>query len=228
MTLRANLLADVRTRLVAITSLNLASKSAACDLYEVYVFSLVVEAAQRTGARVWYENLLGEPDTNLVFRTSPGRIFAPNSPPPAALYSHAVIEFDGTPELELHQGIYVSGKSGLLHECGIAIVWRSEAQTCRAESVSPRSSKVVLAGECKFYSSGLGIGTARGFIGLTLDISVDGRFFVSNTSSESVKTLLTHHKRDWGNDVSPSNDVRVNQLRALFEQVFEEFKARRV
>jgi len=226
MPLRNNLLSDIRARLAAISSLNLTSSDDACDIFEAYTFSLVIDAAQREGASVSYENLLGNPCNNLLFRTAPGRIFGSDSTPIPTPYTHAVIEFSGKPELELHQGIYVSGKSGLLHECDIAVILRSEGQTCRRARVNPRCGKVVLASECKCYSSGLGVGLARGFIGLTSDLWSEGRFFVSNTSSDSVKRLLTHHRRAWEHDVIPSNSIVVNRLRSLFERVFAEFKAK--
>jgi hypothetical protein len=225
MPLRADLLADIRDRLETITSLNLTGSDDAWDIFEAYTFSIIIDAAQREGATVVFENLFGRPASDLVFRTSPGRIFGTEPPPPPIPYTHAVIQFPGKPGLELHQGIYISGKSGLLHECDVAVILRSEGVTCRRERVNPRCAKVILAAECKCYSSGLGIGLARGFLGLTSDLWNDGRFFISNTSSNSVKKLLTHHRRDWEHEVVPSNTVVVNRLRAMFERVFEEFNA---
>jgi hypothetical protein len=226
MPLRPQLIADIRARLSAISAINLTNASAACDIYEAYVFALVVEAAERDGAIVHFEDINQRSVSQLRFRTSPGRIFLPQPPLPQVPYTHAVAEFAGKPPLEIHQGIYVSAKSGLLHECDLAVLLRSEAQTCRRERVSPRCAKVVLATECKFYSSGLGISLARGFLGLTSDIWSEGRFFVSNISSLSVRKLLTHHKRSWSNNLRPSNTVVLNRLRSLFERVFEEFNAR--
>jgi hypothetical protein len=225
MPVRQRLLNDIRSRLSSIAALNLTTSSAASDIYEAYVFALLVEAAQREGAVIRFEDIRERSASQLIFRTSPGRIFLPQPPAPQVAYTHAVAEFTGKPLLELHQGIYVSGKSGLLHECDVAVLLRREAQTCRRERVNPRCAKVILATECKFYSSGLGIGLARGFLGLTSDIWNDGRFFISNISSRSVRKLLTHHKRAWSNNLRPANPVVLNRLRALFERVFEEFNA---
>ena len=226
MSVRAQLLGEIRTTLLGMRSLNLSSESSAADIYEAYVFSLAIDAADREGAVISFEDILGISTTQLVFRTSPGHIFSSQTRTQQIPYTHAVLAIPGKPELELHQGIYVSGKSGLLHECDVAIVFRSEGQTCRSARVNPRCARVLLAAECKFYSSGLGIGLARAFIGLTSDLSTDGRFFVSNTSSDSVRKLLTHHKRQWQQDVAPPNGIVVNRLRALFENVIQEYKAR--
>lgn len=223
MPLRPDLLNDIRTRLSAISALNLTSSNDASDIFEAFAFSLVIDAAIRLGASVAFENLRGHSVNNLIFRTSPGRIFESN--PPSTPYTHAVVEFPAKPQIELHQGVYVSGKSGLLHECDVAVVLRTEGQTCRRVQAHPRCAKAILTAECKCFSANLGIGLARGFIGLTSDLRTDGRFFVSNISSDSVKKLLTHHNRLWEQNVIPANTVTVNRLRSLFERVFEEFKA---
>src|SRR5204862_3298589 len=116
MALRPQLLAEIRSRLSAISSINLTTASAASDIYEAYIFALLVEAAEREGATVRFEDIRDQSVAGLLFRTSPGRIFLPQPPLPQIRYTHAVAEFQGKPPLELHQGIYISGKSGLLHE----------------------------------------------------------------------------------------------------------------
>jgi hypothetical protein len=221
------LVAAITSQILGAGPLNLSSSSELCDLFEAYVFSIVLDAAMREGASlpIQFENIYGATATQVTFRTSPGRIF-PSSPtattPP---YTHAIIQFANKPALELHQGIYVSGKSGLLHECDIAILLRSEGQTCRQNRVHPRCAKVVFASECKFYAGGLGIGLARGFLGLTTDIWKQGRFFVSNSASSSSQKLLTHHDRKWAESLVPADATRTNRFRALVERIFEEFKA---
>jgi hypothetical protein len=219
------LLTEIRSQLGQATSLNLTRRSSACDIFEAYVFAIVLDAAMREGATlpVALEDTTERPSNTAVFRTSPGRIYAsgPASPP----YTHAVLQFQNKPPLELHQGILVSGKSGLLHECDVAVLLRSEAQTCRQNRVHPRSAKVIFASECKFYGAGLGINLARGFLGLTTDIYRPGRFFVSNSASYSSRRLLTHHDRKWAEGLLPNNPNVINRFRALIERVFEEFKA---
>ena len=219
------LLADIRNQLGQAVNLNLTRRSSACDVFEAYVFSIVLDAAMREGALlpIRLEDTSGNPSNTAAFRTNPGRIYpsGPASPP----YTHAVIRFRNKPELEVHQGIFVSGKSGLLHECDVAVLLRTEGQTCRQNRVHPRSAKVIFTSECKFYGAGLGIDLARGFLGLTTDIWKDGRFFVSNSASNSSQKLLTHHDRKWAEDLVPNNPNVVNRFRALIERVFEEFKA---
>ena len=225
MPLNDQLLNEISNQLRQALALNLNNRSASNDLFEAYVFAIVLDAATREGAAlpIQLEDINGSPSATAVFRTSPGRIYPAN--PSSPQYTHAVLLFQNKPPLELHQGIFVSGKSGLLHECDVAVILRSEAQTCRQNRVHPRCAKVIFASECKFYGAGLGIGLARGFLGLTTDIWKQGRFFVSNSASDSSRKLLTHHDRKWAEGLLPSNPNVTNRFRALIERVFEEFKA---
>lgn len=226
MPLRTDLLNEISARLAAITTLNLSSSSAACDIFEAYIFALVLEAAMNEGANISFENISGMATTNLVFRTSPGRIYSAQPPTVTPPYTHAIISFPDTPQIELHQGIYISGRSDQVHECDIAAILRSEGVTCRNERVIPRSAKMVLAVECKFYSTGLSIDLGRSFVGLTTDLRNEDRFFISNTTSASITGLLTHHKRKWAMNAVPANDHEIVKIRSSFETAFSEFKAR--
>ena len=50
------------------------SAAAGDDIFEVYAFGLVLEAARREGASIQYENVTGNFAGTCTFRTSPGRI----------------------------------------------------------------------------------------------------------------------------------------------------------
>lgn len=195
------------------------------DVYEVYLWSLVLEAARTLGASISFEDVFGRPATVLNFRVSPGTVFPTRRANPIR-YTHAVIRFGTTPPLEIHQGIYVTGKSGLPHECDVAVITRNEGNACRsAGDAHPRCAKTVLAVECKYLSSNPGIGLARGFIGLTVDVWNENRFFVCNLSQPEVQKFLTHHKRKWSHDTIPTNVTVVGELRSLFQRVFREYIA---
>jgi hypothetical protein len=138
------------------------SASAGNDLYEAYVWSLVLEAAQRENATVRLLDRLGRPPTAFWFRTSPSDIFSS-----AHDYCHAQVDFPGCPSLEAHIGIYISGKSKVNHEADVAVLYKDEADVCRRDAVHPRSGKVLLTAERKFYiDSNVGIGLGRSFLGL--------------------------------------------------------------
>ena len=184
--------------------------------------SLVLKAAQEEGANISYEHRDGSPASSLVLRVSPGYIYST-----AKNYTHALIRFDGRPALEAHTGIKITGKSGVLHEADVVVLEAAEAQNCRINSVSPRSSKVLIAVECKFYSSALQLHLARGFVGLVSDLSAKDPFFVSNTNSNSVEKLLSHRVRHWEKDICPTcRNNEVQRLTFEFRTAFKNYKAR--
>lgn len=222
MPLRANMLSDLRNELATFSSLNISAASKPWDVYEAYSFGIVLQAARRVGASMSFEDVDGNATTKLVFRTSPGTVHRGTK---GILYTHGVLRFPNAVELEVHQGVYVSGKSGLPHECDVAVLERAEAQTCRSRRVYPRSKCVVLAVECKLYAA-LGIDLARSFIGLTSDLAASDRFFISNTSHANLETLLTHHGRSWETNVVPLQVREVNRLRSHFETALKKYLAR--
>jgi len=200
---------------------SIGSYQSASDLFEAYVLSLVLMAARAEGAAVAYRDVIGNPTQTLIFRSSPGHIYSRAQP-----YTHAVISFPGKDPLEAHIGIRVSGKTGVLHECDVAVIDQAEADTCRVQSVPPRSHKILLAIECKFYSTILSLGLGRAFIGLTTDISAKRTFFITNTSSDSIERLLTGRRRDWEHNVVPSASLEVTRLTNAIQECFKSYKAR--
>jgi hypothetical protein len=138
-----------------------------------------------------------------------------------------MIEFSNKPALEAHIGIKIAGKSVVLHEADIAVLDRADAENCRRNFVSPRSSKVIVAVECKYYSSALQLHLARSFIGLVSDISSKDPFFVTNTSATSVEKLLSHRVSHWEKDISPAcSNNEVDRLLYSFRSSFKNYKAR--
>jgi hypothetical protein len=183
----ADLLREVRRLLPNAITPALSPSSKGNDLFEAFLFILVLDAARSMGATASYEDPRGTPTRALTLRTSPGRIYTTS---PA--YTHAVLAFDGADPLEAHVGIYVAGRSTVAHECDVAVIDKAEAQRARAQGVHPRSSKARFTVEAKFYATPLGIALAREFTGLRSDLSAQTSLFVTNTTAESVARLLSH------------------------------------
>jgi hypothetical protein len=129
MTTATDLLMQIQASLGSAISSSLSTASDTSDIFEAYVFSLAIEAARTEGASISYRDVLGGVPTTFVFRTSPGYIFSTTNP-----YTHAVILFTNKPPLEAHVGVRVVGKSGVLHECDVAVVEQVEAETCRRKA----------------------------------------------------------------------------------------------
>lgn len=216
----AQLLQDIKVTLGSTISPSLNSASDVSDVFEAYVFSLVLEAAKAEQASITFRDVHGNSPSIFVFRTSPGYIFSTNKP-----YTHAIITFSGKPPLEAHLGVRVVGKSGVLHECDVAVLDQIEAETCRQRRVPPRSFRLVIAVECKFYSTPLQLHLAREFIGLTSDLSSDKSLFVTNSASESLERLLTARRKEWEHNLEPNASNEVMRLRYKFQNAYQIYKS---
>lgn len=221
MTAANELVTEINNVLPATITPGVSSASTVSDLFETFIFCLVIEAAKTEGATVTYRDVFGKIPTAFVFRTSPGFIFSTVKP-----YTHAILNFVNKPPLEVHIGVRVVGKSGVLHECDLAVIEQVEAVTCRQEQVPPRSSKVKIAVECKFYSTPLQLHLARAFIGLVSDLSANEAIFVTNTASDSIEKLLSGRSRKWEHNLIPRANKEIGRLRNEFQTVFKNYKAR--
>lgn len=202
-------------------SANLSSASAGDDLYEGYVWSLILEAAQNERATIRLLDRNGNLATSFWFRTQPSGLASH-----AHNYCHAEIAFQRCPTLEAHIGVYVTGKSKVKHECDVAVVFKDEADTCRLEDVDPRASKVMLTVECKYYiNSNAGINHGRSFLGLINDIYGNDRYFVATQASPSVSRLFARHNKEYEVGMSPLRPDLEVRLRGAFEKTFRDFKS---
>ncbi len=223
MPVRSDLLADIQAILGSALPASLTSTSAANDLYEAYLFSLVCQAARDEGATVKFRSIMSINPIIFIFRTSPGYISSRY-----ADYGYAIIDFTNKPTLEAHVGVRVSGASQVLHECDICVLLGDESDLCRntGGSIAPRAAKVIISIEAKFYDSSLGLGLGRSFLGFTMDVSADKAFFVVNRTSGSIEKLLSHKKRLWEHNIQPQNTMDINRLKFAFQTAFKDFKAK--
>ncbi len=197
------------------------SASKAYDVYEGYLFSLIVATAAKHKARVAYEDVYGNSVQDLVFRTSPGHLFNRNVP-----YTHALMKFQGAPALEVHVGVRVQGRSGVLHECDVLVLPADEAHLSRSEHIAPRGSKCLLAIECKYYGSNLKIRDARNFEGLHADLGATHTLFVSNVGAPNVTKYLASRNRWEEREVVPSNMDQVGYTKNKIRESFKWYLSR--
>jgi hypothetical protein len=195
-------------------------ESLASNLFEAYIFSLIMRAAKAESAKISYQDLHGNAPTALEFMADPGMVCSSRP------YTHAVIEFPHKPVLEAQIGARLAGRSQVLHDSSIALLLQSEAEICRENQVSPRSSKAILAAVCKFHSTCVPLHLARAFIGLEADLAARDCYFVVNTLSPSVGRLLDHHRKYWEHQIFPGSTTAVVRLQNMFQTFFRNFKAR--
>lgn len=219
MTSRDDLIDAIEQIISQASSVGYAEPSATNDVYENYVWAICLQAARQQGAAVSYQTVHDATASRLIFRTAPGAIYSV-----AHEYTHAAVNFPGCPSLEIHVGVKVTGKSRVLHECDVAVIDRAEAQLCRAEQVHPRASKVLIAAECKFYTSAIQLHLGRGFLGLTSDIHRKQRYFITNSHAPSVTRLINHHEQEWDSGVLP-NTQESDALAHSFARAFRNYRA---
>lgn len=178
------------------------ARSAVWDIYEGYIFGLVLRAAVAAGGTVVFQDVHGNAvGGRLTFRTSPGMLHSTAHP-----YAHAVVSLPDCDPLEVHIGVRVQGRSGVLHECDVLVLPADEAALARSKAVAPRGSRSLLAVECKYYSNHLSLFLARGFHGLHSDLGLKHPFFVANIRAARIERYLSYHRRRWENGVMPGRD----------------------
>lgn len=205
-----------------VSSFNLDATSRADDWYEAYIFSLIINAAQREGANVWYEDVNGNPATHFEFRTSPGYIFSTRRN-----YVHAVIEFAGAPALEAHMSVRYIGKSGVAHESDVSVLNRSTAQICRQNGAIPSHNSLVISVECKYYDENrrVQINMAREFLGLIAEIGRKQTFFIANAMTDNVSIILEQHTSQYEEQVLPDERQQERLINA-FQKRFDQYRVR--
>jgi hypothetical protein len=178
------------------------------DLYEYYLASLLIDSASPLGASVTFEDSRGAVATALKFRRSPGAIYS------AGRFTHALIEMDHV-VLEVHLGIWATGKSKVPSEYDVAVLHRSEGVQCRSDQRDARSARVEIGAEAKFFTGRLGLNVARSFVGLARDSSAKQglALITNNVFSDLAGKFAQHHrgKGTWREQVTPGSD-RVEEL----------------
>jgi hypothetical protein len=203
---------------------NVISASDVDDLYEAYVMTAAVQAALAEQWTVQLEDINEVLVSTALFRRSPGNIYFSAG---GYAFTHFALTKPGVPALEAHIGIKVTGKSDVEHECDVALLTKDAAKFCRRNRVHPRSSRLLFAAECKYYTGNITLGLGRAFIGLATEMSSQyGEcHFVVNTSSTSVMKMLARQKRRRHEDVRP-NTGRFDSLREACREVLHSYYMR--
>ena len=222
MPLRSTLLAEIQHALGQAVSPSLTAQSDVSDVYEGYIFTILLRAARIEGADVFLSSRQGHTPGQFYFRTSPGYLKSERHN-----YGHAQLCFPRSPPLEVHVSVRVAGGSNVLHECDLSVIDTNEAETCRTNSqtLAPRSSRVRIAVEAKFYTTPLPLHLGRAFLGLVRDLSADNSFLVFNREAESIERLLAHKRQGWEHNVLPTNNIPVDRLTSAFQIAFKNYKA---
>jgi hypothetical protein len=186
--------------------------SAPNDIYEAYLFSVVVDAADREGAAITWQDGDGAPASQLLFRRSPGFIHSRGP------FTHALLEFTNKPPLEVHVGVSIAGVSTLGHECDVAVLTSDECERSRRGLVLPRSRRVIVAIEAKYYASRLPLYLGRGFLGLGREFGRTPLALATNIESDGVVALVHHHNAQADDGVLPGTQPHERLLQFVSDK----------
>lgn len=221
MAISSSLILEIKNAVAGVVNREFTTAATQANLFKSYVLSIVLEAIQNEGGSIQYKNASEEAPQRLVLRKKPGSLSGTHP------YTHALIEFPNKPRLEVHLGVKVQGRSGVLHDCDLLVLYYKEAAACRLLNREPRHSQVILAVKCQHSTSELKMELAGAFMGLASDFRYEGgSYFVSNSESEAVAKLLTLARKKWEHNVIPSSRNDVNRLMYSVQTIFKNFKAR--
>lgn len=193
--LKASLPAALPTALDAAGS----DPAAGNDLYEAYLFSLVLRAAGAEGYAVDFRQSDGGPTSEFRLRRGPGRL-------PTGDFTHAVLSHPGTSKspLEVHTGAAVIGTSKVAHEADVLVLRQDVADRCRRLRIDPNSTGAVIVVEGKYYTRPLSLGMGRQFLGLDSEMSRRATTILAATVvNKSVMHLLQGRDRAYDLGVLP-------------------------
>lgn len=155
--------------------------------YEAYIWTLckrAVEGAEGTVELVGIQSG-GVPKT-IVLRGAPGHMASRNQD---FCYFDCCLR---EKRFEIHLDVQYEGSSGVLHEVDISIYDHESAEKVRREFKQPKSSKMIVAIECKFYPTNpTDLALGRQFVGLVSDFSnMEMNAFVANKAKDNLNHFL--------------------------------------
>lgn len=174
--------------------------------YEAYIFSLCKVAVERAGGTVNLRGIIsGGTPTTLVFRGAPGHMHSS-----AQDYCYAYCELNGK-EFEIHLDVQYGGSSGALHEIDVSIYDHKSAENIRRTGNIPKSDKLIMMFECKFYDTSIvSTNVARAFAGLVQDCRGNRvNAFASNNGSDNLKRYFSNK-----NNIEPFIDLDSTNVNA--------------
>lgn len=155
--------------------------------YEAYIWALCKRAVEGAGGKVELVgiNSKGLPKT-IVLRGAPGHMASINQ---NFCYFDCCLR---EKRFEIHLDVQYEGISGVLHEVDISIYDHDSAEKVRKEFKQPKASKMIVAIECKFYSSKpTNLALGRQFVGLVSDFSsMKMNAFVANKARDNLNQFL--------------------------------------
>jgi hypothetical protein len=185
------------------------------DLYEAALFTVAVDAARAAGGEPLVTDDGSSRSTQMIFRRAPGHLSSKDR------FTYAVVKFPRTDRrLEIHLGVLVIGRSGVTHECDIAIMDHRAAERSRLRPADPRWTSLVAAVEAKHYCTVPDLGIGRSFLGLGAEIKRSNcTIAFSGPGSVSISRLIRRHPSEYFEKLVPGTVTAKALEDRLCEQI---------
>lgn len=176
------------------------------DYYEAYLWAETVEAARLKGWTVEYHHA-GPAGDRFKFRMGPG-VF--NSP---AKFTFARFKWRTTNKGELHIGVRIQGRSGVLHEFDVVGIDQTAAMVARLKKLHPNHSATRFHVEAKFHKADLTLGVGRAIVGLKADCPSIRPMLVSRAQgADTIRALISAYGGVYVHNAFPT-DTGIGILR---------------
>lgn len=218
----SSLLPAVQGMFSAASSLGYNNKGAAHDIYEGYVLTLLLKAADNQLWKWQLRDGTGKLTSDVLFRLGPGRL-------PSGNFTHVLLTKPGKADLEAHIGVKVVGKApylktkkkktaSVVHEFDMLVLESAVANLCRRLGGDPNHRNVVMHAEAKYYGGNLPLPLGRAVVGLAAECDLSGKsVLVTNQNGPTVEDLIAYYGVDFRFFVTP-NGKGESHLITLFEQ----------
>lgn len=189
--------------------------------FEAYVLGLCMRAVRNQGGTAILRGIKsGENPKPVVFRGGPGSMAST-----AQNFCFAYCTL-GTKRFEIHLDVEYLGQSGATHEIDVSLYDYKTAEEVRRKGQLPKSNKpLIMAFECKFYTTTPGVDLARGFVGLVSDCASNKlNGFLANKGSSNLERYLSRaNAPEPFTDLSPQNPDGEDRFVRYVEQVLRKW-----
>lgn len=182
-------------------------QGAEANLYEAYLFGLVIKAARQEGYLVAIRNSVNQPATELLLRNAPGYLYNGRTTvtTPPRHFTHALLDpRNGQAALEVHVGVNSSGASAVGHEADVMVIESTTARNCVNGYRHPAGTDALIHLEAKCYTEKVDVRVARQFVGMACDLQT--RF------SLLVAPLMNSNAKQLASDAPPTPGIRGQAL----------------
>lgn len=189
--------------------------------YEAYIWSLCKRAVEEAGGHAVLTGInSGDNPHQIILRGAPGSMAST-----AQDFCYIACRLNGK-EFEIHLDVQYEGSSGASHEIDVSVYDQASADVVRRNGGLPRSGKLIMAIECKFYTASVpSAGLGRGFVGLVKDYpGTRLNAFVSNKASKNLDKYFTNKSNiEPFTDLEPGKDAAAERFVRIIEQALRKW-----